>query len=58
MPIIFGKTKASIMASENLITASKEIAAPKMVNVKNNNLKLTSAILDFPNKNFQLLLGV
>lgn len=37
-PTILGKTMASIIASENLITASRVVAAPMTTNTRNNSL--------------------
>ena len=51
-PIIFGNTKARIIASENLITASSLTAAPITTKAKNSNLNVTSAAFPFPNRNF------
>ena len=42
---MFGNTNASIIASENLITASKVAEAPMTMNNKNNILYTKSAVL-------------
>ena len=41
-PIIFGNTRASIIASENLITASRVTTAPKTVNTKKNRRRIVN----------------
>ena len=51
-PIIFGNTNAKIIASENLITASRVAEEPITIKIRNNPLYNKSAILPFPNKYF------
>ena len=50
---MLGNTRANIMASENLITASKVMAAPKTVNIKYMILYERSIALLLPKRYFQ-----
>jgi 3D (Asp-Asp-Asp) domain-containing protein len=52
-PIIFGKTIAKIIASEKAQIESIVAADPMIIKVKKRVLYIKSALLPFPNKNFQ-----